>query len=127
MTATLATLGVGSALLLWLGQTSTPPDQATVGATLGFLSRDMAIVVLASMLSRRRSGDFAAVAILFTLYMLLPAIVGGMNYESGLVFFFPRASDPLWLSPLLAWSEAVLATVLAVGCVALPEEKTAAG
>ena len=90
---------------------------------LGFLSRDMAIVVLAGMLSRRKSGDFAAIAILFALYVLLPAIVKGMNYESGLVFFFPRTSDPLWLSPLLAWSEAVFATVLAVGCLALPEEK----
>jgi len=113
MTAALATLGVGIALLLWLGQTSTPPDQATIGAMLGFLSRDMAIVVLAGMLSRRKSGDFAAIAILFALYVLLPAIVKGMNYESGLVFFFPRTSDPLWLSPLLAWSEAVFATVLA--------------
>ncbi|MGC9954275.1 MAG: hypothetical protein ABSD21_08355 [Rhizomicrobium sp.] len=124
MTATLATLGVGIALLVWLGQTSAPPDQATVGAMLGFLTRDMAIVVLASMLSRRRSGDFAAVAILFALYVLLPAIVKGLNYETWLVFFFPRASDPLWLSPLLVWSEAVLATVLAVGSLALPREKT---
>ena len=60
---------------------------------------------------------------LFVLYVLLPAIVRGMNYETALVFFFPRASDPLWLSPLLAWSEAVLAAALAVGSLALPEEK----
>ena len=80
MTAALATLGVGIALLVWLGARRT--DQATVGAMLGFLSRDMALVVLASMLSRRRGGDFAAIAILFALYILLPAIVRGLNYET---------------------------------------------
>ncbi|MGA7673434.1 MAG: hypothetical protein WCA78_00130 [Rhizomicrobium sp.] len=124
MTAALATLGVGIALLVWLGHT--PPDQAAVGAMLGFLNRDMALVVLASMLSRRKSGDIAAIAILFALYILLPAIVKGLNYETSLVFFFPRASDPLWLSPALAWGEAVLAMVLAAGKLALSEEKTRA-
>jgi hypothetical protein len=126
MTATLATLAVGIALLVWLRQTSTPPDQARVGAMLGFLCRDMAIVVLATILSRRKNGDFAAAAILFALYVLLPAIVGGLKFEAADVFFFPRASDPLWLSPVLAWSEAVLATVLAVGSLALPRNETAA-
>jgi uncharacterized membrane protein len=126
MTAYFATLGAGIALIFWLGQTSTPMDQATVGAMLGFLSRDMAIVVLASTLSRRRGGDFAAVAVLFALYVLLPAIVSGLKFEAAGIFFFPRASDPVWLSPALAWSEAVLATVLAVGSLALPEEKKTA-
>jgi hypothetical protein len=126
MTAYLATLAVGIALIVWLGQTSTPTDQATVGAMLGFLSRDMAIVVLANMLSRRRGGDFAAVAVLFALYVLLPAIVDGLKIDAGGVFFFPRASDPVWLSPALAWSEAVLATVLAVGSLALPKDKVRA-
>ena len=124
MTATLAALGVGIALLVWLGQT--PQDEAMVGAMLGFLCRDMAVVVLANMLARRRGGDFIALVMLFALYVLLPAIVKGMNYETALVFFFPRAGDPLWLSPLLAWSEAVLATALAVGSLALPEDKAAA-
>ena len=126
MTAYLAALGVGIALFFWLGQTSTPPDQATICAMLGFCTRDVAIIVLAGTLSRRRGGDFAAVAILFALYVLIPAIVGGLKLEAADVFFFPRASDPLWLSPALAWSEAVLATVLAVGSLALPEEKVRA-
>jgi hypothetical protein len=126
MTAYLATLGVGIALIVWLGQTSTSQDQATVGAMLGFLSRDMAIVVLANTLSRRRSGDFAAVAVLFALYVLLPAIVSGLKFDAADVLFFPRASDPVWLSPALAWSEAVLMVVLAVGSLALPREKARA-
>jgi ABC-2 type transport system ATP-binding protein len=126
MTAALATLGVGTVLFFWLGQTSTPADQATICAMLGFLSRDMAIIVLASTTARRRNGDFAAVAILFALYVLLPAIVKGLNYETWLIFFFPRAGDPVWLSPALAWSEAVLMILLAVGGLALPEEKVRA-
>ena len=93
---------------------------------LGFLCRDMAIVVLATILSRRKNGDFAAAAILFALYILLPAIIGGLKFEAADVFFFPRASDPLWLSPALAWGEAVLATAVAVGSLALPRDKTAA-
>ncbi len=124
MTAYFFALTLGIALLVRLA--SAPQDQATVGAMLGFLSRDVAIIVLANMLSRRKSGDFAAVAILFALYVLLPAIVKGLNYETALVLFFPGASDPLWLSPLLVWGEAVLATALAVGSLALPEERTKA-
>jgi hypothetical protein len=126
MMAYLATLGVGIALLVWLGQTSTPTDQATVGAMLGFLSRDMAIVVLANTLSRRKSGDFAAIATLFALYVLLPAIINGLKFDAADVFFFPRASDPVWLSPALAWSEAVLAAAFAVGSLALPRDTAAA-
>ncbi len=121
MTAYLATLGIGIVLLLWLGQTSTPPDQAMVGAMLGFFTRDMAVIVLASLMSRQHGSDFAAAAILFVLYVLLPAIVKGLNFEAGMVFFFPRAGDPLWLSPVLAWSEAVLAAAIAVGRIVLPE------
>jgi len=124
MTAMFGALGIGIVLLAWLGQT--PQDEATVGAMLGFLCRDMAVVMLANMLTRRRGGDFTALVMLFALYVLLPAIVRGMNYETALVFFFPRAGDPLWLSPLLAWAEAVLATALAVGSLALSEEKVAA-
>ncbi|HEY0282778.1 MAG TPA: hypothetical protein VGC27_09160 [Rhizomicrobium sp.] len=123
MMAALAALAVGAALFFWLGRTSTPADQATLAAMLGFFTRDVAIIVLASTLSRRRGGDFTAVAVLFALYVLLPAIMNGLKLEAASVFFFPRPSDPVWLSPLLAWSEAVLAAVLAVGTLALPEEK----
>ncbi len=121
MTAYLAALGIGIALLIWLARESLLQDQATLGAMLGFLTRDMAIVVLASTLSKSRNGDFAALAILFSLYALLPAIVSGMKFDTALALFFPRASDPIWLSPSVAWAEAVLAAVLAIGRIALPE------
>lgn len=124
MMAYLAALGVGIALYFWLARTSTPADQANICTMLGFFTRDMTIVVLANALAKRHSGDFAAVAVLFTLYALLPAIVGGVNFDAGLVFFYPRASDPLWLSPAVAWSEAVLAAAFAIGSLALPEKKS---
>jgi len=123
MTAYLAALGVGIALFFWLGTMMLAADQAAIGAMLGFLTRDLAIVVLVNAIAKRRSGDFAAIAILFALYALLPAIVSGMKFDSAAVFFFPRSSDPVWLSPAVAWGEAVLAVVLAIGRLALPENE----
>jgi hypothetical protein len=98
-------------------------DQASIGAMLGFLTRDLAIVVLASTFAKRRGSDFAAIAILFVLYALLPAIAGGMQIEGAALLFFPRTGDPVWLSPAIAWSEAVLAAVFAVGRLALPQSE----
>ena len=126
MMAYLAALIAGLVLFVWLGQVSPGPDQAVLGAMLGFLTRDMAIFVLAGTRSRHSNGDFAAIGFLFALYALLPAIVSGMKFDSGLVLFTARASDPVWLSPAVAWAEAVLAVALAVGNLALPEEKAKA-
>jgi len=123
MMAWLAALAVGIALVVWLGQRFAPADGAMVGAMLGFLTRDMAIVVFANAIARRRGGDFAAIAILFALYVLLPAIVNGLNYGSALVLFFPQASAPVWLSPAIAWGEAILAVAFAVSRVALSDRK----
>jgi len=121
-----ATLIVGLVLLVWLGQVSPGPDQAVLGATMGFLTRDMAIFVLANAMARRGNGDFAAVAILLALYALLPAIVSGMKFDAGLVLFSARASDPVWLSPLVAWTEALLAVAVTATKLALPEGRTRA-
>jgi hypothetical protein len=125
MTALSAALLMGVVLILWLGKTSGAPDQAILGAMLGFLTRDMAVVTLAGVTSRR-NGDFAAVCALVALYALLPVIVGGMKFDSGLVLFLPRASEPLWLSPLAAWAEAIVAVLFAVGRIALDDKPTAA-
>jgi len=82
--------------------------------------------MLASTLSKRRGSDFAAVAVLFTLYALLPAIVAGMKIDGASLLFFPRASDPAWLSPAVAWSESAIAAILAIGRLALPENENKA-
>jgi hypothetical protein len=126
MVAYLAALIVGLVLLFWLGQVSPGPDQAVLGAMLGFLTRDVAIFVLAGTQSRRSNGDFAAIAALFALYALLPAILGGMKFDTGLVLFTARVSDPVWLSPAVVWVEALLAVAFAAGNLALPEEKAKA-
>ncbi|MBU6298924.1 MAG: hypothetical protein KJS68_11835, partial [Alphaproteobacteria bacterium] len=83
----------------------------------------MALIVLASLLSRVHGSDFAAAAILFVLYVLLPAIVKGLNFEAAQMFFFPWTSDPSWLSPVVAWAEAAIAVALAVGRIVLPEQQ----
>ena len=123
MTAYLAALLMGAALVFWLGRAALPADQASIGAMLGFLTRDLAIIVLASTFAKRRGSDFAALAILFVLYALIPAIVSGMKFNDAMVLFFPRVSDPIWLSPVIAWSEAVIASVFAIGRLALPESE----
>lgn len=122
MMAFLAAVAVAVVLILWLGAEQLPGDQGAVGAMLGFFARDMAIVVLVGTLSRRRTGDFGALAMLFALYVLLPSIVSGLNYGAALLFF-PRISDPVWLSPAMAWAEAAVAWALAASNIALPERE----
>ncbi|MDE2182500.1 MAG: hypothetical protein KGJ78_05710 [Alphaproteobacteria bacterium] len=126
MMSYLAAVALGVVLVAWLGLNRQLGGQGAVGAMLGFFTRDMAIVVLAGTLSRRRTGDFAAAAILFMLYVLLPAIIGGLNYGAGTLLFFPRISDPVWLSPTVAWAEAAVAWAMTISSIALPERQPAA-
>ena len=126
MMSYLAAAIVYAALVAKLGFAFLPQEQAIVAAMLGFFTRDMAIIVLMNMMWRRRGGDFAAIAILILLYAFLPSIFAGMHFMTGLALFSPRATDPLWLSPLAAWAEAGLAIALAAGMIALPEDRTRA-
>jgi hypothetical protein len=123
MTALIAALLIGVVLIVWLNPSLS--DQVVFGAMLGFLTRDMAVVTLAGVMSRR-NGDFAAVCALVALYALLPAILHGMNFESGLALFLPRAGSPLWLSPAAAWVEALIAAVFAIGRIALEDKPASA-
>jgi hypothetical protein len=126
MMSYLAALLMGVALLVNLGMTFLVQDQSIVTAMLGFLSRDMAIIVLMNMLWRKRGGDFAALCILILLYALLPSIFAGLHFETGRALFMPRPTEPIWFSPLAAWAEAVLAWAIAVANIALPEERAQA-
>ena len=126
MMSFIAAIVLGVILLVWFGQTGQFHEQALLGAMLGFLSRDMAIIVLMNMLWRRRGGDFAALCILVLLYALLPSIFAGLHFETGLALFAPRPTEPIWFSPLAAWAEAVLAWVLVIANLALPEERAKA-
>ena len=123
MMSYLAAAILAAALLARLGVTGLFQEQAIVAAMLGFFTRDIAIIVLMNMLWHRRGGDFAAIAVLVLLYGLLPSIFGSLHLAAGEMLFAPRAADPAWLSPLVAWTEAVLAAVLAIVMIALPEER----
>lgn len=123
-----ATAAVAIALGLHLAQLELRigGDVAAIAAALGFLTRDVAIFVLFQSLPGRRRGDFAAVVALFTLYVLIPAILRGLDISSALPFFFARPAQPLWLGPAAAWGEAMLVVVLALMRLAKSESGASA-
>ncbi|HEY8948775.1 MAG TPA: hypothetical protein VIM56_07810 [Rhizomicrobium sp.] len=118
----LATIIVALALVWWLfmrGAGIAYPVLAVAG--LGFLTRDVAIFIFFA--ATRRRGDFAAIVSLLVLYVLIPAILNGIDLRSALPFFYPTPSNPIWLGPVVAWGEAIVATALAVSRVALAEKQ----
>jgi len=127
MISYLTVLPLTIALLVLFGLQGAFSDLALTGSVLGFLTRDIGIVVLLNMLTRRRGGDIAAIAILVVLYALLPAILAGLHYESGRALFLPLKSDPLWLSPAAAWFEAIVVWAMAVSAIRLTDEQRADG
>ena len=96
-----------------------------VGAALGFLLRDVAIFILLQTLPGPRRGDFAAVVMLFALYVLAPAIANGLGLNQTLVAFYPQPSTPIWLSPAVAWAEAIAVASLTVGRLAIGARRAA--
>jgi hypothetical protein len=99
------------------------PELATAGVVLGFVTRDIGIVVLMNMVARRRGGDFLALAILVLVYALLPSIVAGLNYGTGRALFLPQPTDPMWISPAAAWIEAIVVWAVAATQISLGGKK----
>ncbi len=124
MMSGVAALLLGGALVVRLVILGWMADEAVVGALLGFMARDVGLVVLINMAARRRGGDFLALAMLGLLYGLMPPIIGGLQYETGQALFLPRATDPLWLSPAAAWLEALVVWIVAFARIALPEQQS---
>lgn len=121
-----ATVAVTVALIVWLwmhGQTGEP--LAISAATLGFLTRDVAIFVLFATLPGRRRGDFAVLATLAALYVLFPAILGGLGLPGAVAFFRPALTAPVWLGSAVAWGEALVILALAITRLALGEKSQA--
>jgi len=87
----------------------------TVLAVLGFLTRDVALFVLGRTIAGER-GDFAALALLGALYLLIPMILSGLNLR-GLDFIFLPA--PAVLGLLAAWAQAAAAVTIALRRVAI--------
>ena len=95
-----------------LGSVSFAGLSLPVLAMLGFLTRDVAIFVLMRVLAGSK-GDFAALACLGALYLVLPAIA----HRSGLGFAFlvlPVIGSAAVWSALLAWTQAAIAIWLAM-------------
>jgi len=98
-----ATLIVGLVLAaLW----ATNPLSLSVLAMLGFLTRDVAIFVLMRGLAGGK-GDFAALAVLGALYLLLPMIVQGLGLSSLDPLFIPAVRNHAALGALAAWAQGV--------------------
>jgi hypothetical protein len=125
MVAWFAAMLIGIALLAYAHSNGQLLLLAGVAAVMGFVTRDMAIVLLMNMAARRRGGDLLSIAVLVLLYWLLPSILSGLHYSLGQAIFLPRATDPLWLSPAAAWIEAVVVWAFAITKIALPEERAA--
>jgi hypothetical protein len=117
---------VGIALIAWLVHEDATPAAMFVGSALGFLLRDVAIFILLQTLPGPRRGDFAAVVTLFALYVLAPAIANGLGLNQALVVFYPQPSTAIWLSPAVAWAEAIVVTSLTVGRLAIGSKQAAA-
>ena len=124
MMSGVAALLLGGALVARLAVLNWAADEATIGALLGFMTRDMGLVVLMNMAARRRGGDLLALAVLGLLYGLMPPIIADLQYGTGQALFFPRTTDPLWMSPAAAWLEAAAVWVLAFARIALPEQQS---
>ena len=107
-----ATLAVGLILALsW----AMGPLALMVLAMLGFLTRDVAIFVLMGGKAGGR-GDFAALAILGALYLLLPMILAGLNLRGLDFLFLPSAAG--FPGVIAAWGQGVAGAVLATRRVA---------
>ena len=122
MMSYIAAVLLAVALLVHLGLQGLGAEQAATGAALGFVTRDMGLIVLLNMLVWRRGGDLMAIAVLILLYALLPAIIAGLHYGTGQALFLVRQTDPLWFSPAAAWLEAIAVWVVAITTLSLPEE-----
>ena len=108
-------------LLFWLHQSQPGivEQPALIAATAGFLTRDVSIFVFMRSLPGRRRGDFAALGILFALYVLAPAIINGLGLKNLLMLFYPFSTSPVWMAPVAAWAEGIAMAVLALSQIAL--------
>jgi hypothetical protein len=112
-----ATLIVGAGLALLVAtdhQTGMPGLALAVLAMLGFLTRDVAVFVLFGRISGGK-GDFAALAVLAALYLLVPMILHGIGAAALTALFVPLPGS--LLSPIAAWAQGIGVTLWARRCI----------
>ncbi|GAA0566877.1 hypothetical protein [Rhizomicrobium electricum] len=124
MMSYLVAAAIAVALMVRFAMLAMGPELATTGAVLGFVTRDLGVIVLMAMLTRRRGGDLLALAVLILIYWLLPSILHSLQYYGGQALFLPYRTDPLWMSPAAAWLEAVAVWAIAVTQMALSEKSS---
>ena len=90
-------------------------------AALGFVTRDVWLFVLMQTLPGRRRGDLGALAILFALYILTPAILSGLGAKGLLLVFIPQISSATWFGVAAAWVQGVAVASAALARLALVE------
>ncbi len=87
---------------------------ALVVAAFFFIVRDVGIFLFFNAgrrLSRR--GDFAALVVIFVLYVILPSIVTGMGWSQAIGWFGPFPADPQWMAVVPPLVEAVFVLTFA--------------
>jgi hypothetical protein len=110
-----AAFATAAALSLWLMR---DPGAAALGqplvlSAMGFITRDVALFVLMQTLPGKRRGDYAALAILFVLYVLAPVIVHGLHADKLLFLFLPQLVPSDWMGVAAAWVEGLVVASLA--------------
>jgi hypothetical protein len=113
----------GLCLALTHNPDAAPKGQPLALAALGFLTRDCALFVLMQTLPGRKRGDWPAIAVLFALYVLLPAIAQGLGGQAHMYLFFPQGEAPSWIGAAAAWVEGLLVAGLATTRLALSQNE----
>jgi hypothetical protein len=123
-----AAFAIAVALSLWLLRDieAAKVGQPLVLSTLGFITRDVSLFVLMQTLPGKRRGDFAALAILFALYVLAPAILNGLHAYGALFLFYPQLPQPTLAGVVAAWIEGLAIAGLALTRLALTEREAMA-
>ena len=117
MLSTIAALVTGLLLALVLASGGAMNTALAVLAMLGFLTRDVAIFVVMRALAGNK-GDFAALAALGVLYMLMPMALRGLGLQGLQFLFVPAVTGAAVLSVPAAWAQCTVAMLLTRRCVA---------
>jgi hypothetical protein len=112
MLSTLAAMVAGLLLALVLASGGAVNYALAVLAMLGFLARDVAIFVGARALAGNK-GDFAALAALGVLYLLMPLVLRGLDLQGLQFLFVPAVTDAAVLNVPAAWAQGLVALWLA--------------
>jgi hypothetical protein len=107
MLSTAAALATGLLLALVLASGGAMNYALAVLAMLGFLTRDVAIFVAMRAFAGNK-GDFAALAALGVLYILMPMVLRGLGLQGLQFLFVPAVAGPAALGVLAAWAQGVV-------------------